>query len=71
MIYDVAVIGSGVSGADKPLPKPLIPALLNTLYKMKVSAPKAMGDIIIANYQDTGVNIIATETLFLGAQGNA
>ncbi len=48
---------------DKPLPKTLIPDLLNSLYKMRVDAPKAMGDIILENYKNTGVNVIASETL--------
>jgi len=48
---------------DKPLPKALIPKLLNSLYKMTVSAPKAVGEVIIENYENTGVNVIASETL--------
>lgn len=48
---------------DKALPKALIPGLLNSLYKMTVNAPKNAGDIILENVENTGVNVIATETI--------
>ena len=41
-----------------PMPVALIPELLNTLYKMSLSAPAKRGDVLISNWKDSGVDII-------------
>ena len=41
-----------------PLPVALIPGLLNALYKMELSEPAKRGDILLANWQDSGVDVI-------------
>ena len=44
---------------DKPLPRPLIPGLLNRI--LKESFPEAEpGAVILADIEGTGVNLIAT-----------
>jgi len=51
-----------VKTAD-PCPKEKIPALLEDIYKAKVSLPVKTGDIVIANWNGEGINIIATRTI--------
>ena len=41
-----------------PLPVAMIPELLNTLYHMQLSAPAKRGDVLLANWKDSGINII-------------
>ena len=48
---------------DNTYPKEKIPALLNKLYTMKVQLPVKRGDIIWADVEGSGVNIIASESL--------
>ncbi len=43
---------------DKAYPKARIPALLNKLYKMKLTMPLHSGDIIMADIDGTGINVI-------------
>ena len=40
--------------------KELIPDLLEELYHSEATPPVAPGQIIIANFRDTGVNVTAT-----------
>ena len=47
----------------KEFPKSLIPKLLNHLYTMTVTPPLAMGDVVLPNALDTGIDVIATEPL--------
>ena len=44
--------------SSAPMPVALIPELLNTLYKMSLSAPAKRGDVLIANWKDSGVDVI-------------
>jgi CxxC motif-containing protein len=46
-----------------PCPKEKIPALLEDIYKTKVSLPVRAGDIVIADWKGEGNNIIATRTI--------
>ena len=46
-----------------PCPKDKIPALLADIYKVRIDLPVKAGDIIIANWQNYGINIIATRTI--------
>ena len=47
----------------EPVPKHLISAVMEQLRHVKVSAPVALGQVILPNVCDTGVNIIATRPL--------
>ena len=44
--------------SSAPLPVAMIPELLNTLYKMQLSEPAKRGDVLLANWKSTGVDII-------------
>jgi len=46
--------------SSEPLPCAMIPALLEELYAMQVSLPVAMGQILLKDYCQTGIDIIAT-----------
>jgi CxxC motif-containing protein len=48
---------------DSPCPREKIPALLNDIYKIKVSLPVKNSDILIADWNGEGINVIATRTL--------
>lgn len=45
------------------IPKELLKKCLDILYSHKVEAPINMGDIIVENILDTGVDIVAARTL--------
>lgn len=47
----------------EPVPKDLIPEVMEQLKKIHISAPIAMGQIILPNICGTGVDIIATRPL--------
>ena len=44
--------------SSAPLPVAMIPELLNTLYKMRLSEPARRGDVLLANWKDSGVDVI-------------
>jgi CxxC motif-containing protein len=44
-------------GTDGPLPSELIDDLLKEIYRLSVSPPVAMGDVLIENFRGTGVNV--------------
>jgi len=46
--------------SDKPLPKDMIFDCMEVIKKAKVKAPVKMGQIVIENILDTGVNIVIT-----------
>ena len=46
-----------------PIPKNLIPAVVELLGSISVSAPVQIGDILIRNILDTGADIIATRNI--------
>lgn len=43
---------------DVPLPRGLAPKLLNEIYALRVALPVKRGDVLIANFADTGVNVV-------------
>jgi len=45
------------------LPKPLIGSLLREIYSMHITAPCKRGDVIIQNFQGSGVDVICTRTV--------
>ncbi len=47
---------------DKPFPQAQIPSLLNRLYKMTVKTPVKCGEIVFADVDNSGINVIVTET---------
>jgi CxxC motif-containing protein len=47
---------------DKPLVKALIPKLLESIYAHPVTLPVRMGDTLIANFENTGVNVVFTRS---------
>ena len=48
---------------SSPCLREKIPALLQDIYKAKVSVPVKVGDIIIADWNGEGVDVIATRNL--------
>jgi len=46
-----------------PCPKEKIPALLEDVYKAKISLPVKVNDIVIADWNGSKIDIIATRTL--------
>ena len=48
---------------DKPLPRPLIAGLIRDLAKQSVRLPAARGNVLIENYEGSGVNVVLTRTL--------
>jgi CxxC motif-containing protein len=46
-----------------PCPKEKISALLADIYTVKVKLPVAAGDVIIADWQGSGINIVAARTI--------
>jgi len=49
--------------SSKPIPKEKIFVVLNQVKKKYVNAPINLGDIIIKNISQTGINIVATKTI--------
>ena len=47
----------------EPVPKRLISQVMDQLKTVKVSAPVRLGQVVLPNVCDTGVNIIATRPL--------
>ncbi|MDW7738788.1 MAG: DUF1667 domain-containing protein [Bacillota bacterium] len=48
---------------DKPIPKDLIFPAVEEIARVEMEAPVKMGDIIIENLLNTGINVIATRSL--------
>lgn len=46
-----------------PFPKPRIPELLKLLRELEVKAPVSMGQPLISNALDTGIDIMASRTM--------
>jgi len=44
-------------------PKNDVPGLLEAMYALKVRLPVRRGDVLIANYNGSGVDVIATRTM--------
>lgn len=45
---------------DKPLPRRHINSLLKAIYDRKIAFPVRVGDVIMRDFQGTGVNVVAT-----------
>ena len=48
--------------SDNPIPKGLLLDAVKEIAKIKITTPVKVGDIILTNILDTGVNIIATKS---------
>ena len=48
---------------EKPFPKPLINELLKELRNVELIAPVQMGDVVIKNVLNTGINVIVSRNL--------
>ena len=46
-----------------PCPREKIPSLLRDIYEIKVSLPVRIGDILIADWNSEGINVIATRRI--------
>jgi len=46
-----------------PCPREKIPELLAEIYKTKIDLPVKIGDIIIADWKNCGIDIVATRTI--------
>lgn len=53
-----------------PIPKKYIPQLMEKLRKMKINAPVKVGDVILKNVFDTGVDVVATRTVLKNSDGD-
>lgn len=49
--------------SSAPAPKDKVQAICNALRRLRVSAPVAMGDIIVSNILDSGVDIVASRDM--------
>ena len=43
-----------------PVPMAMIPELLQALYALEIPLPVALGDIILKDYRQSGIDIVAT-----------
>ena len=48
---------------DRPLAKGLIRELLGELYGLHVRVPVKVGDILVFNYRDSGVNVVFSRSV--------
>ena len=46
-----------------PCPREKIPALLKDIYKAKVSLPVNVGDVVISNWNDEMIDVVATRRI--------
>jgi len=46
-----------------PCPREKIPALLDDIYKLKITLPVKTGDILITNWNGAGIDVVATRTV--------
>ena len=48
---------------EDPIPKGMIFDIMEALDKVRVNAPVKVGDVIVENILDTGVNVISAKTM--------
>lgn len=49
--------------SEKPIPKKLLLDAVKEIAKIEVKCPVSVGDVVLENILDTGVNIIATKAV--------
>ena len=62
----IPVFGSAIPLSVKtaaPIPKKLIPFVMEKILSVQLSAPIIAGDVVIRNVLETGVDIIATRSI--------
>ena len=47
---------------EQPVPKEKIFTIMNILASVRIVSPIRMGDIVVENVADTGVNVVATKS---------
>ena len=50
-----------------PCPREKIPALLNDIYKIKVTLPVKTGDVVLADWKGEKIDVVATRDIRLNA----
>jgi CxxC motif-containing protein len=46
-----------------PCPKEKIPALLKDIYRAKIKLPVKAGDMVIANWNNSGIDVVITRSV--------
>ena len=49
--------------SEAAVPKDLIPELLRTLYRTRVALPRKLGDVVLDDFDGTGLRVLATRSL--------
>ena len=67
MVTAVALVQDSLTPVSlktaEPVPKDKIMEVMKAVNKLKLHLPIAIGDILLANAADTGVNLVATRSL--------
>ena len=50
--------------SDAPLPKTIVTEAMNVIKTLEIDLPVKSGEIIVENILNTGVNIVATKSMF-------
>ncbi len=48
---------------SKPISKKYIPLLMDTLKNIRLNAPVKVGDVVLKNFMNTGVDVVATRSV--------
>ena len=49
--------------SSEPVPRAMIPDLLEELYAMQIPLPVTLGQILLKDYRQTGIDIVATRSM--------
>lgn len=60
---DSAVIAYAPVRTSKPLPREKMVGLLKMLYGMEAKVPVVAGGVLLANFEQTGVDVVFTRTI--------
>jgi len=68
MVTTTAAVSGGVIKrvpvrTSKPLPVTYIAALLEAIHTLRLQAPLSIGESVITNFSDTGVDVVTTRNL--------
>jgi CxxC motif-containing protein len=61
--YDSAFVRRVPVKTASPCPKEKISALLDDIYKLKITLPIKMGDVVIAGWNGSEIDVVASRTL--------
>ncbi len=62
-LSDLASVSRLPVRTSAPFPKNGVPDLLEAMYALKISLPVHRGDVLIADFRGSGVDVIATRTM--------